>query len=107
MALHAENVCELSGFSLFCAFFLGTCSLNGSVESVKAVLDGERRALFTRPAIRQQSQVLPELCMSLTLQRQVGKNLEGTSDRGKCVIYHLKLTVSHNSWCGVRTRNEQ
>ena len=58
MVWRVENARELSGFSPLCAFSQDICSLDGPAEGVKAILDEQRRALFTCPAIGQQSPYL-------------------------------------------------
>jgi len=55
MALRVEDAHELTAFSLLCIFCLVTCPSDNQVESVKKVLNKQKRALSTGFAIRQQS----------------------------------------------------
>jgi len=56
MVLRVEDAHELTAFSPLCIFCLVTCPFDNRVESVKKVLNEQRRALSTGFAIRQQSQ---------------------------------------------------
>jgi hypothetical protein len=53
--LQAEDAHELTAFSPLCIFCLATYSSNNQVESVKEVLNEQKRALSTGFAIGQQS----------------------------------------------------
>ena len=59
MESRAEEAHELTDFYTFCIFCLATYSFNDRVEGVRKVLYKQKCALFTRLAIRQQSQNCP------------------------------------------------
>jgi hypothetical protein len=55
MVSRVEGAHERTDFPLLCIFCSALCSSDNQVESVKKVSGEQKRALFTRLAIRQQS----------------------------------------------------
>ena len=75
MALRVEEAHELTDFLLLCIFCSVICSCNDQVESVKKVSGEQKRALFTRLTIRQQSPYYGYQPASVAFQGQISYSL--------------------------------